>query len=372
MLKGYNGDGSLSVGLIVPSNNKAGPQKLAALCAKDLTCRGHRVSLFVPRLPYYFYFVTLRRQPIAWVRLVRSYIIDYIRQPSFSFIELLDSYAGCENVHIYNVLRRPSKRRLNGLDCLLVMTIAQVFELKDRYPQEKMIYQIHHPEESIHGHVTTLQSIRSTFKGKTIAISPFTARSVADHISEPPVVPDVVSTVFWKNRFSKDSTNRNKDILFNFSNKSSDISETLIQAIRLHRPGTRFTVWSSGGKPRYSNFPVLEGISESKLCDLYLSHKMLLFTSTYEGFGMPPIEAMACGCIPVLYSDVGASELYASDGENAIFIQDDIDKTAKRIVRMLDDCERLESMRAAAYRAIEPFSPYGYGIRLLSAAGIDV
>jgi glycosyltransferase involved in cell wall biosynthesis len=46
-------------------------------------------------------------------------------------------------------------------------------------------------------------------------------------------------------------------------------------------------------------------VTESELADLYRRARCLAFPSLYEGFGMPPLEAMASGC-PVAVSTAGA------------------------------------------------------------------
>jgi glycosyltransferase involved in cell wall biosynthesis len=46
-------------------------------------------------------------------------------------------------------------------------------------------------------------------------------------------------------------------------------------------------------------------IPDQRLPDFYRLAKAFLYPSLFEGFGMPPIEAMACGC-PVLCSDRGS------------------------------------------------------------------
>ena len=51
---------------------------------------------------------------------------------------------------------------------------------------------------------------------------------------------------------------------------------------------------------------------ESKLPSLYRGAEALVFTSLYEGFGLPLIEAMACGT-PVLTSNVTAMPEVAAD-----------------------------------------------------------
>lgn len=46
-------------------------------------------------------------------------------------------------------------------------------------------------------------------------------------------------------------------------------------------------------------------VSTAELCELYSRARMLVFPSTYEGFGIPPLEAMACGC-PVIVSNASS------------------------------------------------------------------
>ena len=38
-----------------------------------------------------------------------------------------------------------------------------------------------------------------------------------------------------------------------------------------------------------------------QLCDIYNQAKALIYPSLYEGFGIPLLEAMACGC-PIIAS----------------------------------------------------------------------
>jgi glycosyltransferase involved in cell wall biosynthesis len=62
---------------------------------------------------------------------------------------------------------------------------------------------------------------------------------------------------------------------------------------------------------------------------------VLVFPSLYEGFGLPPLEAMACGC-PVVVSRIGALEEVCGD---AALYCDPVDETdiARQIRRLLED-----------------------------------
>jgi len=53
-------------------------------------------------------------------------------------------------------------------------------------------------------------------------------------------------------------------------------------------------------------------VSDADLADLYRAAAVMAYPSLYEGFGLPVVEAMACGC-PVVASDRGAIPEVAGD-----------------------------------------------------------
>lgn len=105
----------------------------------------------------------------------------------------------------------------------------------------------------------------------------------------------------------------------------------LIEAMRLvraERPELRL-VLTGGGLDSLGELPdwveVRGLVSGDELRELYRSAAVLAFPSLYEGFGLPPLEAMASGC-PVAATDAGsvpevcgdAAVLFDAEDPNAI------------------------------------------------------
>lgn len=63
--------------------------------------------------------------------------------------------------------------------------------------------------------------------------------------------------------------------------------------------------------PSWVNYCYLA--DEEKVFDIYNSSKVYLCTSDFEGFGLPGLEAMSCGCVLISTDCVGVRE-YAKDG----------------------------------------------------------
>lgn len=75
----------------------------------------------------------------------------------------------------------------------------------------------------------------------------------------------------------------------------------------------------------------------AELQRLYRAADALVFPSRYEGFGLPPLEAMAADC-PVITTDVPIVNETIQDGENGLLAPyDDPDGLARTILRLLDD-----------------------------------
>ena len=93
---------------------------------------------------------------------------------------------------------------------------------------------------------------------------------------------------------------------------------------------------------------------ETALAAYYRSADVLAFPSTFEGFGWPPMEAMACGT-PVVLSD--AASLPEVGGDAALYAApDDYDALAAAIDRLLSDPAEHAARSAAGLARARTFT----------------
>lgn len=103
-------------------------------------------------------------------------------------------------------------------------------------------------------------------------------------------------------------------------------------------------------------------VSGDVLVEMYQTARMLVLASDQEGFGLPPVEAMACGC-PVIATRSGGSELTVVDGVNGLLVpRRDRAALATAIVALATDDDlrarlRREGLRAASGYRVDAVAP---------------
>lgn len=94
-------------------------------------------------------------------------------------------------------------------------------------------------------------------------------------------------------------------------------------------------------------------VPDEELPDLYRAADVFVYPSLYEGFGMPPLEAMACAC-PVIASSAGSLQEVVGDAA-AIVNPEDIHTIARELYRLAMDATERNRLRAAGLNRASQF-----------------
>lgn len=113
--------------------------------------------------------------------------------------------------------------------------------------------------------------------------------------------------------------------------------------------------WAETGKPAESRVIFLGYTSDEDLAVLYSGALGLVMPSLYEGFGLPILEAMACGC-PVVCSSMASLPEVAGDA--ALYIETPLnpDSLADHVSRLAYDRSLREDLSARGKKRAACFS----------------
>jgi glycosyltransferase involved in cell wall biosynthesis len=132
----------------------------------------------------------------------------------------------------------------------------------------------------------------------------------------------------------------------------------------------KYTMVIAGGglsalknEPAADNATYLGYVSDEELKYLYENASLFIFPSFYEGFGIPPLEAMISGC-PVIASNTTSIPEVCGDA-CAYFDPKDAMDMAANINALVNDSERLAQLKIKGYERAAMYS-WEHSSRLLS------
>jgi glycosyltransferase involved in cell wall biosynthesis len=309
------------VTLALPFLGRTGGVRLVLQYANFLHDKGHRACVVYPRKPYRFHFS--RRDWRAEYRRTRTAPKSV---PWFSLRAPLLRVPRIRNAFL------PDADVIVAASWPIAIDIARLARCKGRGVHLLM----HHeagtgPEERIRG-VYRLPLWR-------IALSESVRAQIQTEYGAD--IQDVVSAGVDPAVFFPDGRNRPDTALMIVHpavHKGGQDGLAVFSWLAERRPGLHLLACGTMKPLDWpERFPFLLHPNDVTLRLLYSSASVFLYPSRYEGFGLPPLEAMACGC-PVVSTRVGAVPEYGQDGYNALLVDPgDVRGMAGRIEMLLDD-----------------------------------
>ncbi|NLS75921.1 MAG: glycosyltransferase family 4 protein [Chloroflexi bacterium] len=96
--------------------------------------------------------------------------------------------------------------------------------------------------------------------------------------------------------------------------------------------------------------------SDAEMCAFYHRLSVFAFSSRAEGFGLPPLEAMACG-VPVITTDCGGVREFAAPGGNSLVVPPgDPAALAEGLDQLLSNQEMRRQFAAAGLETARQFT----------------
>ena len=110
---------------------------------------------------------------------------------------------------------------------------------------------------------------------------------------------------------------------------------------------------AAAASPFAADIRFLGFVDDAVLPDLYRAASAMVYPSLYEGFGFPPVEAMACGC-PVLSSTRGSLGEVVGDAA-ATMDPENVADIAAGLQRLATDPAQRAQLREAGFRNARRF-----------------
>lgn len=259
---------------------------------------------------------------------------------SLALRELLTGYDLMHVTHNYDILRHPEK-------CILTIHDAMFMRINDPTAQTDSLCTLLPPLARQVRHIFTCSEC-----------------SKKDIVETMGVAPEKVTVVYWGidhtifHRLDEEQVKKrlnelygiNRSYLFSVScNPARKRIDKVVQAyIELFNRGEVVhtdLVLAWGNMPEYvktmiekagpakAHIKILGIVSDEELCLLYNGAKALFFPSEYEGFGLPLIEAMACGTPVVTCRNSCLDEIAADAG---IYLDEPVETSIRQTLIQLD------------------------------------
>ncbi|HYC20413.1 MAG TPA: glycosyltransferase family 1 protein [Candidatus Bathyarchaeia archaeon] len=145
---------------------------------------------------------------------------------------------------------------------------------------------------------------------------------------------------------------------------SCDAELIIVGYLRKDVPEFESTLRDMRSRNEGLNIKLAGYLTDSEVLSLYEEADVFVYPSLYEGFGLPVLEAMACGC-PVIASNV--SSLPEVVGEAGLLVDPyNVEALARAIRTVLDDDELKREMSRKSIAQAQKFSWTKAGAELLA------
>jgi phosphatidylinositol alpha-mannosyltransferase len=319
----------------LPPVDKIGVGYQSHYFAQALVSRGHEVTMISPRpkpenAVYEHLQVnagnSFRLHQFAWA----------IRDLDLQEFDVLHSYGECQWRWLSSAVKRPKRH----VRTILGSCLEEAFHIKGIKNRIRMLY------------IAATETLACATSDVTVAISENTRRFY-------PWIQYVIPSAVDLTAFAPGTKTAIPTILFvgTYANRKRGkwLMEVFRSKIKTRIPEARlWMVCSDVPKQEITEgIEVLGRLSLAELTERYGAASVFCLPSTYEGFGVPYIEAMASG-LPVVATPNPGSVEVTRKGQDGLVVPDE--ELGDTLVRVLTDPELAQKLANAGLKRSKDFS----------------
>jgi len=326
----------MKIAFVLPGRGRSGGVRSTSIVAKELSARGHQVRVLWRQPP---------RTLSSMYRSVRDKIVpggtpDWLNQ----FPGTLESFKDIRECSF-----EPSQIIVG-----VGMAMSSELALLDRLPNPKIQY--------LHGATPWDQELMARtlrLPFPKILVATYLREIVAMHGSAE-VLGIVHNGVDQREYFSSAPETERNGIGMIYSSdppKGPDTTLAVIKKMSILRPHIPIRLFGAERKPwamrrvSYWKSPSVEQARE-----IYSRSLVWVVASRAEGFSLPILEAMACGCA-VVATDCGGPSDIIRDRENGLLVPvGDVDGIVERVRELLDNSALRDRVRKMSHETAQRYT----------------
>jgi len=342
------GKRKLKINFVLPFKSLNGGVKVVLEYANRLHELGHSVTITYPLLPYYFGEKRFSLTDRWWQ--VRGFAANVIRGNKINWFKL----------HA-NLRRVPwiAERFLQDADIVVATAWITAYSVAQLSRSKGEKFYFIQGYETWHGNVEKVDH-NYRLPLQKIVIASWLKKLMEDKFGsiDVPLITNAVNLTHFFNEDKK--FNKPPRILLMYHEAEfKGVNDALkaLEIVRKSHPDLKVMMFGTKKArhiPQWIEFhwkPIGETLRR-----LYCTSDIFIFPSWSEGFGLPPMEAMACQCA-VVASNVGGIPDYTIPGKTAlVFEPHDVQTLAKHIFYLLENPDEMKRISFAGYEHIKNFT----------------
>lgn len=336
----------MKINFIVPEISRTGGMRIIFEYANRLTERGNDVMMFSPYIPFNYYKGIIKRHYIKYrIRYAIGFLRGTRKPPEDIFPRKFEiQYSAFIN-----------NRTVRNADAVIATSWPTAFAVdKLSAAKGKKFYLVQDYEK-------WNSNIKYVDKSYSLPLTRITVSTYLKELllkkfnSDSTVILNGVDFEVFNNPEKKfEKPYRVCFMDHSLDNKNAKAAIDTVKMVKENFPNTEFTAFGyrkSHEMPPYVEF--IENPDDAGIAEIYRSSDIYLYTSLYEGFGLPPAEAMACKCA-LVGNKAGAVPEFATDKESAILTDPGKpDELYEGVKYLLENPGEMERISFAGYERVK-------------------